>query len=160
MSARDAAIAGGALLGRQMQDSLMEPLSAMINKRLIIPSQKTNYIAVETHYLSQILRNRIGEVFVDERWYISQYPDVVDSLSGGDLSTASDHYSLHGYYEHRMPYAIMVDEPWYVEEYKDIALAVKAGVFASGQAHFDIAGYREGRIPYPHFRLKLRGKDA
>ena len=138
----------------------MEPLSAMINKRLIIPSHKTNYIAVETHYLAQVLKIRIGEIFVDERWYISKYPDVVDALKGGDLSTASDHYNLHGYYEHRMPYAILVDEEWYLEAYEDIALAVKAGTFMSGQMHFDVAGYREGRIPYPHFRLKLRGKNA
>ena len=83
----------------------MEPLSAMINKRLLLPSQKTNYIAVEMHYLSQILKDRIREVFVDERWYISRYPDVVDALKKGNLETASDHYSLHGYYEHRMPYS-------------------------------------------------------
>jgi hypothetical protein len=154
------ALTAGICLGCQIYESPMEPLSAMINRKLMLPSQKTNYIAVETHYLSQLLKKQISDVFVDERWYVSRYPDVVGALTGGDLSTASDHYSMHGYYEHRMPYQILVDEKWYLAQYEDIAVAVKSGTFASGQVHFDELGYREGRIPYPHFRLKHRSDKA
>ena len=135
----------------------MEPLSALINRKLMLPSQKTNYIAVEMHYLSQVLKSQVGEVSVDEVWYKTRYPDVIDPLKGGKLSNASEHYSMHGYYEHRMPYKILVNENWYLKEYGDIATAVEIGTFASGQMHFDELGYREGRIPYPCFRLKLRG---
>lgn len=134
----------------------MEPFSTLVNKRIMLPSQKTNYIAVDTHYLSQVLRDKVGEVFVDENWYGVRYPDVFEALDSGDINTISDHYNVFGYYEHRMPYPILVDEDWYLAEYKDIQLAVKSGIFASGQSHFDELGYKEGRIPYPYFRLKLR----
>ncbi len=134
----------------------MEPLAALINQKLMLPSQKTNYIAVEMHYLSQALKCQVGRVFVDEDWYKTYYPDVIEALNSGEIATASQHYTIFGYYEHRMPYRILVDELWYTEEYPDIAAAVRFGTFASGQVHFDELGYREGRIPYPYFRLKLR----
>jgi hypothetical protein len=125
----------------------------------MLPSQKTNYMAVEMHYLSQALREQVGKVFVDEEWYANQYPDVLQAIKDGKIETVSEHYVLYGYYEHRMPYAIKVDEGWYLREYEDIARAVKLGTFDSGQAHFDIAGYREGRVPYAHFQLRLRDED-
>jgi hypothetical protein len=139
-----------------MNESKMEPFSTLVNKKIMLPSQKTSYIAVDKHYLSQLLKDKISAIFVDENWYGTRYLDVLDGVGSGDIKTISDHYILFGYYENRMPYQILVDEKWYLAEYKDIQEAVRSGVFASGQAHFDEAGYKEGRIPYPHFRLKLR----
>ncbi len=135
----------------------MEPLAALINRKLLIPSQRTNYIAVEMHYLSQALRDRVGKIYVDEVWYVNRYPDVLVAIKEGKISTVVEHYALYGYYEHRMPHFIEVDERWYLSEYEDINNAVRERIFSSGQAHFDEAGYREGRIPYPHFQLRLRG---
>ena len=134
----------------------METWSALINKKLMLPSQKTNYIAVEMHYLSQALRDQVGQIFVDEEWYVAKYPDILAAINEGKIETVSEHYVLYGYYEHRMPYSIVVDEKWYLTEYEDIAKAVQSRTFSSGQSHFDQLGYREGRIPYPYFRLRLR----
>jgi hypothetical protein len=138
----------------------MEPLASLINRKLMLPSQKTNYIAVEMHFLSHALRDQVGKIFVDEEWYATQHPDVLQAIKDGTIETISEHYTLFGYYEHRMPYLIAVDETWYLTEYEDIAKAVKAGTFPSGQAHFEIAGYREGRVPYAHFKLRLRDDRA
>ena len=134
----------------------MEPLAALINRKLMLPSQKTNYMAVEMHYLSHAMRDQVGRIFVDEEWYAARHPDVLLAIQEGKIETVSEHYILYGYYEHRMPYLIEVDDAWYLDEYEDIAGAIKAGTFPSGQAHFEVAGYREGRIPYAHFRLRLR----
>jgi hypothetical protein len=134
----------------------MDTWSALINRKIVLPSQKTNYVAVEMHYLSQALRGQVAEIFVDEEWYSTRYPDVLTAIEDRKIETVSEHYALYGYYEHRMPYAIAVNEEWYLSEYDDISKAVQARTFGSGQAHFDQIGYREGRIPYPHFRLKLR----
>ncbi len=138
----------------------MEPLSALINRKLLLPSQKTNYIAVETHFLSHALREQVGRIFVDEDWYAGKYPDVLLALGEGKIKTVAEHFVLYGYYEHRMPHAIKVDEKWYLSEYEDIAKAVQGRLFASGQSHFDEIGYKEGRIPYPYFKLKLRSDLA
>ena len=136
----------------------MEPLSAFINKKLMLPSQRTNYIAVETHYLSHALRDQVAQIYVDEAWYSSRYSDVLDAINDGRVNAIAEHYVMYGYYEHRMPYPILVDERWYLSEYEDISKAVRERIFSSGQSHFDEAGYREGRIPYPHFRLRLRSE--
>jgi hypothetical protein len=98
----------------------------------------------------------IDQIFVDEIWYVNQYPDVISAIKDGKIADAAEHYAMHGYYEHRMPYKIEVDEQWYLSQYEDITKAVEAGIFSSGQVHFDECGYREGRMPVPHFRLKLR----
>jgi hypothetical protein len=132
----------------------------LVNKKIMLPSQKTDYIAVDTHYLSHALKEKIGQILVDEKWYLNQYPDVTEALASGNIKTISEHYNIYGYYEHRLPYKISIDEKWYLSEYVDIREAVKSGVFASGQSHFDVVGYKEGRIPYPHFRLKLRSDKA
>ena len=134
----------------------METLATLVNKKLMLPSQKTNYIAVELFYLSHALRDNVGKIFVDEKWYADRYPDVLIALGDKKIKTLSEHYALYGYYEHRMPHEIRVDEQWYLAEYEDIRKGVQARTFESGQAHFDELGYREGRIPYPHFRLRLR----
>jgi hypothetical protein len=91
---------------------------------------------------------------------IGHYPDVIPTIGEGKIEDASEHYALHGYYEHRMPYKIEIDEKWYLSQYDDIIKAVAAGIFASGQVHFDECGYREGRMPFPHFRLRLRSDQV
>lgn len=137
----------------------MEPFSSLINRKLMLPSQRADYIAVEVSYLTQILRPLIGQIFVDDNWYVNRYPDVIAAIREGNLTDASEHYALFGYYEHRMPYKIQVDERWYLSQYGDITKAVESGVFDSGQSHFDDCGYREGRVPFANFRLKLRADE-
>jgi len=63
----------------------MEPLASLINRKVMLPSQKTNYMVVEMHYLSQALRDQVGRVFVDEEWYAKQYPDVLQALKDGKI---------------------------------------------------------------------------
>jgi hypothetical protein len=110
----------------------MEPLSALINRKVMLPSQKTNYIAVDMHYLSNALRDKVGQIFVDEAWYGERYPDILGAVQNGKLKSLSEHYVLYGYYEHRMPYYIKVDEEWYLTEYSDLQKAVSAGTFETG----------------------------
>src|ERR1700733_14200982 len=139
---------------------MMERFSTLLNRKLMVPSQRANYMAVDTDYLCQILRPVISQIDVDEEWYRNKYPDVQAAISEGKVSTILEHYALYGYYEHRIPYKIEVDEKWYISEYEDIGKAVEAGIFESGQTHFEECGYREGRIPYPHFRLRLRNDQG
>ena len=132
----------------------IDPYATLINKKILLPSQKTNYIAVETHFLVQALKSQIETVMVDEDWYLTRHPDVQVAIKDGVVKNAREHYALHGFYEHRLPYEIVVDEGWYLSQYDDIKKAVVEGVFTSGQAHFEKLGYREGRLPSPGFRLK------
>ena len=43
---------------------------------------------------------------VDERWYMTQYPDVADSVRRGVLPSAQAHFDEDGYREGRMPYGM------------------------------------------------------
>jgi len=132
--------------------------ATLMNKKLVVPSQKTSYIAVDRDHFASILAPHVERIHVDEDWYLEQAPDVRRAVERGEFRDAADHYVKVGYFEHRMPYLIEVDEAWYLQSYPDVGKAVQAGVFASGQAHFVELGYREGRFPYAGFKLKGRGE--
>jgi hypothetical protein len=95
----------------------------------------------------------MANIKFDETWYLSKYPDVKDAVKRGRVASGREHYVQSGYYEHRMPSAIMVNEKWYVEAYPDVAEAIQAGVYKSAQVHFEAAGFQEGRLPYANFQL-------
>ena len=131
----------------------METFATLVNRKILLPSQKTNYVGVEMHFLSLLLADRLHSVPIDEEWYLWRYPDVVSAIRTGVCSNAADHYVRHGYYEHRLPREISVDESWYLTQHEDVRRAVAGRDFLSGQQHFDEVGYREGRPPYPGFSL-------
>lgn len=132
----------------------MQSYAALINQKILVPSQRSNYVAVELHFLAQALQAQISSVYVDEAWYLKRYPDIASAIALGQIKHAAAHYQLHGYFEHRMPHEILVDEDWYLNEYPDIKKAVQNKIYQFGQQHFEELGYKEGRIPYPNFSLK------
>ena len=134
--------------------SVCETYATLLNRRVLVPSHKTDYVAVEKHHLVALLEPHVRQIHVDEGWYVAQYPDVQDAIRRGEITGAAEHYCRSGYYEHRLPYPIEVDEPWYLAEYSDIREAVDQGAYPSGAAHFFDVGFREGRMPRAHFTLQ------
>ncbi len=134
-----------------------ETYATLLNKKLIVPSRKTAYIAVDRSFFVETFSKIVASIFVDEGWYLNRSPDVGEAIKQGSFSSAGDHYASVGFYEHRMPYEIDVEESWYLENYADIAEAVHSGVFQSGREHFYSLGYREGRFPHPSFTLRTKG---
>jgi hypothetical protein len=134
----------------------LDTFARMLNARRFVRSAKPGYIAVETGDLVRLLQPQINRIAVDEAWYSATYPDVGDAVAAGTMASAAEHYSLWGYYEHRLPYPIAVDEQWYFARYPDVRQAIEAGDFRDAQAHFTEYGYREGRLPFEGFRLRLR----
>jgi hypothetical protein len=128
--------------------------ATLMNKKLVVPSAKTPYVAVDRLFFTAMLAQDLAHILVDETYYLAHSPDVREAIERGEFASAADHYVKVGFYEHRMPYEIAVDEAWYLEHYTDVAEAVRAGVFATGQAHFYLLGFREGRFPYAGFTLK------
>jgi hypothetical protein len=131
-----------------------DTFATLLNKKLVVPSQKTSYMAVDRSYFATMLAPSLAAIHVDEDWYLAHSPDVASAIERGEFTSAHDHYAKVGFYEHRMPYEIEVDEVWYLENYPDIATAVESGVFPSGRAHFYQLGFREGRFPHPNFMLR------
>ncbi len=128
--------------------------AALINRKLLLPSSKKPFLAVDEHFLAQLLKPRLEKIHVDEEWYLRTYPDVNAAIMNGVVPNAKAHYSQYGFYEHRMPHRVLVDESWYLNEYPDVGEGVNAKSFASGQDHFEIFGYKEGRYPYEAFELE------
>jgi hypothetical protein len=128
--------------------------ATLINRKLLLPSSKKPFLAVDEHFLAQLLKPRIEKIHVDEDWYLRTYSDVSAAIQSGVVPNAKAHYCQYGFYEHRMPHCVMVDENWYLAEYPDVNDGVKSKHFASGQDHFEIFGYREGRYPYQAFELQ------
>jgi hypothetical protein len=128
--------------------------ATLINRKLLVPSSKKPFLAVDEHFLGQLMKPRLEKIYVDEEWYLRTYPDVNAAIMSGVVPNAKAHYCQFGFYEHRMPHRVLVDESWYLNEYPDVGEGVNAKYFASGQDHFEIFGYKEGRYPYQAFELE------
>jgi len=127
--------------------------ASLVNSKVVVPSTRNDYWAVNKHFLSDLLSTRLRQVHVDQAWYLSRYPDVAKAIESGTVADAAEHYRKFGYFEHRMPARIEVQEDWYLKEYADVGTAVRERVFPSAQAHFDLVGYAEGRLPFANFAL-------
>ncbi len=134
----------------------METYAALLNLKIVIPSSKTSYVAVDRDFWQSLFSTRISDVDVDEQWYLRRYPDVASAIRNGRLNSGHEHYVQIGYLEHRMPYSIEVDSNWYLSQYADVNEAVLNRTFASAQDHFEERGYREGRFPFPNFALRTK----
>jgi hypothetical protein len=97
--------------------------------------------------LLDISRLFLRGVSVDEKWYLSEYPDVAEAIGNGAFKSAKHHFVENGYFEGRRPHSFEVDEEWYLLTYPDVADGVEAGNIASAQEHFATNGYAEGRLP-------------
>jgi hypothetical protein len=86
-------------------------------------------------------------IVVDEKWYLSQYPDVIPDIRPGLFKSARDHFVKYGYREGRVPSRPVVDETWYLATYPDVAEAIRSGRVKSAYDHFIKNGYGEGRKP-------------
>ena len=134
---------------------MIATFATMVNQKILIPSQRTNYVAVQREHLVEFLKPQVNRIAFDEAWYLALNPDIGVAIEGGAIASAHAHYVNAGYYEGRQPYEIKVNERWYLDQYDDIRGAVASGLFTSGQDHFNQAGYREGRLPYPGFALRM-----
>jgi len=133
-----------------------ETYAMLLNLKKVLPSSKSNYVAVDRDYWIAAFSAHVGQVDLDEEWYLGRYPDVAEAVSGGVLRGALDHYCHSGYFEHRMPYFIKVNTEWYLSENPDVEGAIRHEIYKSAQEHFEETGYREGRHPYPGFALRKR----
>jgi hypothetical protein len=129
--------------------------ATLINLKLLIPSARTQYVAVDRNHLIDFLKPTLRQIYVDEAWYLANHPDVAEAIESGIVQDARDHYVSAGYYEHRMPYEIEVDGDWYLAQYEDVREAVKTGEIETARHHFYAAGFKEGRLPAPGFTLRL-----
>ena len=134
----------------------METYATLLNLKVVIPSSKTTYVAIERDFWRSLFTLRLASIDLDEAWYLQRYPDVAEAVRNGVVKSARDHYTQTGYMEHRMPYPIDVDADWYMAQYSDVKAAVLDRTFLSAQDHFEESGYREGRYPFPNFALRTR----
>jgi hypothetical protein len=129
--------------------------ATMVNQKVLVPSPRTQYLAVDRNHLVEFLKPTLKNIYLDVAWYLRANPDIVVAIENGVVANAEDHYVTYGYYEHRMPYEIKVEEGWYLGQYPDVREAVAKRLFSSGRDHFYSEGYREGRLPHPNFSLRL-----
>ena len=137
----------------------VESYATLLNLKLVVPSSKSNYVAVDRNFWTHSFGNLISAVALDDVWYCTRYPDVGEAVRKGVIRDAMQHYRESGYFEHRMPFPIFVDERWYLSQYDDVGSAIAKSVYSTAQEHFEEVGFREGRLPYPGFSLS-KGREA
>jgi hypothetical protein len=126
------------------------PPFEVIKRQLEISPDGGRLVVTATYDdLIKIIQLLMSTLDVDEAWYLAQYGDVADAVSGGVIPSAKQHFIDNGYFEGRLPFSVTVDERWYQKEYPDVADSIRIGTEASAQAHFIRTGYKEGRLPCP-----------
>lgn len=85
---------------------------------------------------------------VDEKFYISAYPDIAIAIEGGQIESAAQHYVEHGFYEGRLPMKPRIDEERYIVEYPDVGEAIRNGLIPNASDHWERFGRHEGRRAY------------
>jgi hypothetical protein len=101
------------------------------------------------------------QMVVDEKWYLSQNPDVAAAVKAGDIESGAAHFRNVGFMEGRMASAPQVDKNWYLKTYPDVAAAIKAGLCKSALEHYRTTGMYEGRLGQPPIDSKsytVRGR--
>jgi hypothetical protein len=98
--------------------------------------------------LLSLIRKLLIAIPVDEKWYVTTYPDVEQGIQSGAVKSAKDHFVSNGYFEGRQPARIVVDEDYYISRYPDVAEGIDDGEIQSAQEHFDTHGFVEGRMPF------------
>ena len=127
-------------------------MASLKNQGLLVPENETHF-QIERNLLIEIMAPILSKIKFDEAWYLSKYPDVKDAVKRGIVASGREHYVQDGYFEHRLPTAVLVNEKWYLDAYRDVADAIRGGVYKTAQAHFDIVGFREGRLPFANFKF-------
>ena len=131
----------------------MLSFGSFVTRRILIPSERTNLVAVDKFFLVSLMKRKVERIHFDEGWYLSKYPDIRQAVEAGKIPSARHHYVADGFYEHRLPYEIIVDAGWYLKQYPDVKAAVDGKQYESAQMHFELSGYREGREPFAEFAL-------
>jgi hypothetical protein len=49
---------------------------------------------------------KCGRVLVDEKWYLTEYPDVAEGIELGEFMSAQQHFDSHGEEEGRLPHPL------------------------------------------------------
>ena len=106
-------------------------------------------ITLSIEDLRKLLRIALAGVEVDEKWYLTQVPELGKAIEVGAFKLAAEHYQVHGYLEGRLPKKPIVDEEFYCQAYPDIAQAIRSGKLKSASEHYFRSGYSEGRNPIP-----------
>ena len=88
--------------------------ATLINQKILMPSPRTNYIAVDRNHLVDFLRPLLREVNWTPIGTCTIIPMSDRLFPTASSRSALEHYVTFGFYEHRMPYEIEVDDPWYL----------------------------------------------
>jgi hypothetical protein len=119
-----------------------------LRRRLNIPwPMPADRVAVPSDFIAAIIRHTIGEIRVNESWYLEKYPDIRKAIADGLFGSARHHYQEFGFFEDRLPDRIEVDTAFYLHAYPDVAQQIMASRSMSPQGHFETYGFQEGRLP-------------
>jgi phytanoyl-CoA hydroxylase len=82
--------------------------------------------------------------FFDERWYASEYPDVVEAVKNGRFGNLKQHYILHGNIEGRLPFEF--DAQWYTSTYPTVLAEIADGIASTALEHYCKFGFYRGYL--------------
>ena len=140
---------------------VFDSYATLVVKKLLLPSEKTKYVAVERGFLADVLRNRLEQIRVDEEWYLDGNPDVRDAVRSGVVKNARAHYVSHRVFRasHALPDHRRRGPGIYRPTKISTTLCATPfsrpgrriltyGVIAKGACHLPASGWKPGVVPF------------
>lgn len=106
-------------------------------------------VSLSRMVVATLVKEAFAKIF-DEKWYLSNNPDVAKAIRKNVLSSAMSHFAMSGIYEGRLPCSFPLDEENYLQQHQDVARSIESGELESAAEHFFRIGYLEGR----NFKLR------
>ena len=86
------------------------------------------------------------EALFNPDYYLALYPDVVNAIASGFVTSALEHYTIYGQREERSP-SPFFDSGYYLQLYPDVRDAIAIGFVESAADHYVTYGAAENRNP-------------
>jgi hypothetical protein len=123
------------------------PFKVVRDRLTIMKANDKKKISIHYDDFIEVVKLLLRGVAIDEKWYLSKYPDVATAVAAGVFKSGRQHFIEAGYFEGRRPFDFEVDEKWYLENYPDVAESIGQSDIKSARQHFEQHGYDEGRLP-------------
>ena len=67
--------------GTPDQDLQLPIYGSLLGRKMVVPSTRTGYIAVDQFLFFELMARRLVDVPVDDAWYLATYPDIREAIA-------------------------------------------------------------------------------
>jgi len=130
-------------------DFLLPPNGQVLLRTLLVNPvilDSTGHLSVPVVGFCALLSVLATRFLFDEKFYMTNYPDIAEAKESGFLGDLQMHFLVHGYIEGRLFSYPEVDELFYLDLYQDVTAGIANGDIIGAVEHYLHGGAAGGRF--------------